>query len=197
MTDPVQNPYISPESIAEDAPGGSLSEFVRPGQIITFALVQGVLVITAILFLFIKGEAAAVNPAAPNAPTAGGGDLVLPGIGIVAAVGACVIAFALRTMLRRTSINKYRKTETKPQEIASQDASLTPAMRQLMKDSQVGTLIGQVILEGAAVMNAILMVVDDNIIHLVPIAILVAGIVIQLPTVGKKRQLAKTATDDR
>lgn len=197
MTDPVQNPYISPELNMESALGGSLSEFIRPGMIITFALAQGVLIITAILYFFVMDGPASANPVGPNAPPAGNGDLVLPGIGIAAAVGACVIAFVLRKMLRQTSINKYRATETNPQPLTSQDASLTSAMRQLMQDSQTGTLIGQAILEGAAVMNAILMMIDNHPIHLAPIAILLAGIVIQLPTVSKKRQLAKEATDDR
>ena len=195
MNDPVQNPYISPDSVDQNGPSGSLTGFVRLGQIITFALVQGVLFTTAIMY-FMMDDPAVANPVT-NSPPAGNGDLVLPGIGIVAAIGACMIAFVLTKMLRRTIIAKYRATETTPQQVTSQDVSLTPAMRQLMQGSSTGTLVGQAILEGAAVMNAILMLVDNNLIHLVPIAILVIGIVIQFPTVGKKWQLAVDATSDR
>lgn len=196
MTDPVQNPYISTDSNDENAPGGSLTEFVRPGQIITFALVQGVLVIAAVMYFFVMDDPVVPN-AAPNAMPAGNGDLVLPGIGIVAAIGACAFSFVITKMLRRTIISKYQSTETNPQKVTSQDVSLTPAMRGLMQGSQTCTLVGQAILEGAAVINAILMIVDNNLIHLGLIAVLVVGIVIQVPTVGKKWALAREATDNR
>ena len=196
MNDPVQNPYTSPDSPDTSGSGGSLTGFVRIGQIITFAFVQSILFITAIMY-FMMDDPASTNPAAPSATPAGNGDMVLPGIGIVAAIGACVIAFVLTKMLRRTIIAKYRATEMNPQKVTSQDISLTPAMLQLMQGSQTGTLIGQAILEGAAVMNAILMLVDNNPIHLAPIAILVVGIVLQFPTVGKKWQLAREATGDQ
>ena len=145
MTDPVQNPYISPNSDDANVSSQTINGIVRIGQMITFALAQGVLIITAIIYFLVVDEPAAVDP---NTPPAGAGDWVLPGIGICAAIGACVIAFVLSGMLRRLAIRKYRSSQTaasSPPTLASKDnvskdTVLTYPMERLMQESMTGTL---------------------------------------------------------
>jgi hypothetical protein len=50
---------------------------------------------------------------------------------------------------------------------------------------QAATLVAQAVLEGAAVLNAVLMLVDDQLWHLAPIAILLAGLAMLTPTTTK------------
>ncbi|QDT09934.1 hypothetical protein [Planctomycetes bacterium K23_9] len=199
MNDPVQNPYIAPGAVdSSDIGIAAIKDRVRIGMIITFALVQGVVFATGImLFLMLNGDdgvAAGAQPAA--AQPAGAGDLVLPGLGIAIGVGACVAALVVGGMMKRISINHFR-AQLSAAGIKQVDHTATqfpPQVDQLINASRARTIVGQAILEGAAMLNVILMFLDDNLIHLVPIGVLIAGIVMLLPTVGKKLALVEQAS---
>jgi hypothetical protein len=135
---------------------------------------------------------------AGNMPTEAG-EWVLPAIGIAACIGACVASWFVVTMMKRVAIRKFRAEST--DEILREDfqsASTFPhQVAQLLGASQAWTIVGQAILEGAAMMNGMLMIVDGNLIHLAAIAILIVGIAIQFPTVSKKLALIQQAQQIR
>ncbi|NNE01449.1 MAG: hypothetical protein HKN47_29400 [Pirellulaceae bacterium] len=207
MTDPVRNPYSSQTSVdggvlnGGAADGGELESylvpFVRTGSIITLALAQGVVMIVAVLWFVGMSNRpvpdaadaavpADVDPAAVD-PAVLGGDGVLLAVGVGAAVLACIVAFILPRMIRRAAIDQYQQATPAEQPNAKGAAVVTAPLRQLLGASQTATLVGQAVLEGAAVLNAIMMFLNHNWIHLVPIAILLLGILIQMPTVQRKR----------
>jgi hypothetical protein len=195
VDDPVQNPYIDAGSFdAQGDSGASIKERVRIGMIITFALVQGLVIMTAIILFVSQGDAPIPADNAGAMPPAGG-DWVLPGIGLVACIGACFASFFVVTMMKRVATGKFRSEappKTQPLNLASEKALPRP-VAQLLGASQTWTIVGQAILEGAAVINVVLMLIDHNYIHLAAIGILIAGIVIQLPTVSKSLTLIENA----
>jgi hypothetical protein len=222
MNDPVQNPYIDTDAKDSGRVGNEkLLETVRVGMIITAALIQGVVFLVAIgLYLGYTNsddpeeapssaqdtglpneglpDTTAQNMPAGNMPTEAG-EWVLPAIGIAACIGACVASWFVVTMMKRVAIRKFRAEST--DEILREDfqsASTFPhQVAQLLGASQAWTIVGQAILEGAAMMNGMLMIVDGNLIHLAAIAILIVGIAIQFPTVSKKLALIQQAQQIR
>lgn len=171
----------------------SVATAARTGQIITFALAQGVLLAAGVLTYLAVGNDA--RPAAPGQPQPGpaiadGGLLGSPD-GVMLAIGWSIAAFSflaaiwLPSFSRRRALKRYQATqESLPMPLQAHD-ELPPAARNLVHSRMTATLMSQALLEGAGMTNAILLVISPHLLHLVPVAIAVCGIVAQLPTTGK------------
>jgi hypothetical protein len=188
--DPVKNPYISSDAIEDPSTAGfgsSMRTQIRVGQIITFALVQGTLIFAGIMAYMVAGN----NPV--GAPQANGRDTLFLGIGIALAIGACVIAVAAASMIRRLAVQRFREQCDSDSVMLSPDAAAPPAVNELIARLQSATLVGQSAMEGAAFANAILLMLSDNLLHLAVIAAMVIGIIWQTPTVGKRQRVIEEA----
>ncbi len=194
MDDPVRNPYLSTNPSDEAArgggSGGSLVAHVRTGQIITFALVQGVVLIGAVMaYLALDAPA---NPVPPGA-TPAGEDFILPAIGIAVAVSCWIAALIVSSVMRRKAADQLSESGEKVDLPYRADALLTASIREFLAASQTATIVGQAACEGAAVANLILMLVDGNWIHLPFAVICVIGIAVQVPTTGKLQNAIEVA----
>lgn len=178
--------------------GGSLPGTIRAavttGQIITLALAKGVLIIAVIFIVLNLDDDGQPDQAAILLPLGGGMLAVL-------AAGA----FAITTFLRSRAISKFRSHDTvsamrevsTADRVAEQerqrwidwDAKSPPPieLRQFLADQQTYTLIGQAMMEGAAVMNLVFYMIDCNAVHLVFAAIAFVAILAMIPTIGKTR----------
>ena len=187
MDDPVRNPYVSPHSLDQSEVGNddaALAAHARTGQIITFALVQGVIVIGAVMaFLSWQGPA---NQAPAGAPAVGD-DLILLAVGIIMAVGSWIAAIIVPGVIRRNAADQLSESADKAVGRMSIDALPPYSLQKFLGASQSATLVGQAVLEGAAVANLILMFVDGNWIHLLLAVVCVIGIAFQVPTTEKLR----------
>ncbi|MGB7346137.1 MAG: hypothetical protein WBD20_18105 [Pirellulaceae bacterium] len=204
MTDPVQNPYITPGSAGSGGDANpSIKGVARVGMIITLAMVQGIVVITAIiLYLTIDNDKLDPNGAAQPRVAAEPTDWLMPGLGLLFGLIACVAAFVVTRVMKSIAMNKFRQhnslhstphSDIPRSDIPRSGIQSTPQVTQLLGALQTKTIVGQVILEGAAVINAVFMMIDGNLIHLAVIGILIAGILFQLPTVSKYQAMIDEA----
>ncbi|MEM9588973.1 MAG: hypothetical protein AAGA03_16955 [Planctomycetota bacterium] len=184
MNDPVRNQLLDdpPEFSPQDAIAGQ----VRTGQIITFALIQGVIVVTAVmLYLVLANQKASADADAGDAveqvarePNEGG-DLVLPALSLLIGMGAAIAATTIVPALRRTAAARFR---------TQQQSKLNPAATESYLSAWgTSTVIGQAVCEGAAMLCAVLMLVGETLLPLIPIALLLAGIALLCPTESKIR----------
>lgn len=173
MDDPVQNPYLASQSDEEVSSNSTnVRRAVRQGQIITFAMVQGVVVI-AVLFAFMARD------------TKPDDDMLMPVIGIAVAIVALGIATVIPMLIIRGAIENYRGSADEPNS-PSIDTELGPAVSTLVARRQTATLVSQAALDGAATANLVLMLLDGHLLlHGVITGVLIVGIVLQVPTTGK------------
>ena len=180
MDDPVKNPYISPADTAKSSTFGgetTLIGYVRTGQIITFSLIMGVVFMAGILMVIGKdGE--------PNSKP----ELFL-WLGVGLGCLACVASFVLSRVLRAQALSSFRQQASDADLPAADDKLVTPAVHQLLSSAFTAQLVGQSVLEGVAVVNAILMLLDHNLLHLAVIAVMIVGIALHVPTTAKRQEL--------
>ena len=179
MDDPVKNPYISPADVAKSSSFGgemTLIGYVRTGQIITFSLIMGVVFMVGILMAIDSGED-------KNAR-----ELFL-WIGVGLGSLACVVSFALGRVLRAQALSSFRNQSSGDDVLEVDDKVVTPAVHQLLSNAFAAQLVGQSVLEGVAVANAILMLLDHNLLHLAVIVVMIVGIALYTPTISKRREL--------
>ena len=189
--DPVRNPFVAPSETgnrSDHAISGSLGSAVRTGQIITFALAQGLVVMAAILgFLGADGAPQGGQQAAADG-------LVLPGVGLLVTIGSCFAAALIPGIVRRAAIAKVQARGEKIELPVNSDATMTRPIQHLAGSSQTATLIGQAALEGAATVNLIFMLLSGNfLLHLALAGVGLVGIVLLTPTIGKLQRLIEDA----
>lgn len=187
INDPVRNPYTSPEvddAAAIDAIGdASLNSVARTGQVITFALIQGLVCIGAILlYLTWAGNAPDSSP------------LWIAGLGIAAAIVSWIAAAFIPATLRRQATRQLQSTALQIDLPASDDATLAAALQRFVAAQQTATLVGQALLEGGAMINLVLMLIDHRIIlHLTMVLAAIIGIAFMTPTIDRIRKSAERA----
>ena len=170
----------------------SVATAARTGQIITFGLAQGVLLIAAVLTYFAIGNDQQAAPGQPNpGPVlADGGlfgspDLVMLAIGWSFAAFSFLAAVWLPSRSRQRAIKRFQASqETLPMPLQAHD-ELPPAARSLVQSRMAATLISQALFEGAAITNALLLLLSSHLLHLIPVAVGILGIVAQVPTATK------------
>ncbi|TWU37215.1 hypothetical protein [Novipirellula artificiosorum] len=191
MSDPVQNPYLSPTaaSAAATESTGTLLTTLRTNQIIAIALIQGVLLITAILAFMTLRSAPNANPA-PVAMPAGAGDLVLPLMGAVLGAGSLVASMLVSKIMRQASINRFIASKENVPRPIDENITMTPAIRKLVGAASATRIVALAILEGAAVFNAILMLLDGYLaLHLAVITVCIFAMGVRFPTLRKRLDL--------
>ncbi len=183
MDDPVRNPYISPSNVGNaDATGvnTSLLQHVRTGQLLTFSMIVGVIVMVGILTMVVR------NP--DNAKPDNAKKFFLE-IGLGAGCVACIASYAVSTFQHRRALASFREQCGSEDAVVSDDELLAPAVTQFLANIFAATLAGQAVLEGAAVINVVLMVIDGNLLHLAVVAVMIVGMAMYTPTVARRRAL--------
>lgn len=194
MNDPAQNPYAA----SSETPGGlfpqgrsagTINTAARTGTVISLALISGVMMITAILAYLVTS-----NPPKDQGLVRFDGDAMLfliIGYGIF--VGAAGAAIVLRGVMKNQAAAQLKAAAEELPRPLEGDSPLPPSGRAFLGMVATYTLIGQALVEGPAIINAIFMFIDNNLAHLIPIVLAVIGIALQIPTAGKIKALMEDA----
>ncbi|EMI16731.1 membrane protein [Rhodopirellula maiorica SM1] len=198
---PIQNPYLA-SSASESTSGNQvdLKAHLRTSQIIAFALIQGVLFITAIMgyLSIVSGDGGPAD--GPPADPAADNDMMMLAIGAVAAFGGCFASFVANKMFKAMAIRQFASTGEEVDVPVQESMKITSGISELLATSQTRMIVGMALAEGAAVINAVLMMLDGNLIHLVMIGFCLVAMAVQFPTLQKKLDLidfAARASRDR
>lgn len=175
--DPAQNPYTSPSTSAVGP--HSIRSSASTNTIVSLGLVMGVCTITAVmLFMFVPdteefSELLAVDP----------DDYVFLAIGF----GLCIAGAVLSVLMRR-----YYRQSASTQFLAEHENVKMPSDTESVPGNLLGMLataniVGGALLEGPALINAIFMLIRENLWHLIPVLVAILGILITMPTASRTR----------
>lgn len=175
---PIRNPYLN----ASDPDGGgeaelqqTISASARIGQIITFALVQGVVLFAGVaVYLVHSGEADDALVADPN--------WTLPLIGLGLALIAIVASWIVSGQLLQAALRNFEARG------GGDPLSLLGGYRSSI-------IVAQAILEGAAMANGVLMILDRSLFHLPVIGVLILALVVRTPTAARTRAFLDLARE--
>ncbi len=197
MNAPAHNPYTSPKH------GGPINLFkgqgpvtinaaATTGTIISFSLISGVFTIAGVL-LFLMPQRDTERPLLQMDFES----MTFLAVGGFVFVGSTVATFLVRSAMKRQSSQMLRDAnESLPQPLKS-DSPLPESAQRFLGAVATYTLIGQALMEGPAIVNLVLMFLDENYLHLIPVALGVIGIVLQIPTAGRLQSAIETAHADR
>lgn len=180
MNDPVQNPYTAhqPGSSSTSGSPGSLRQSVLTGKVITGALAMGCLMILIVMFAISEADEAPKR------------DFLLPAVGVGLAVSALVAAFVLCKVTIMRAVDAFRRDATDEDRVLSIDGTATGTQWNLFSAAQTSTIVGQALCEGPAVANMVFALLDNEwLIHGSVVAVLIVALLIQIPTVGKRKAL--------
>nr|WP_143547945.1 hypothetical protein [Rhodopirellula sp. SM50] len=186
MNDPAQNPYASSSKtpgglFPQGRSAGTINAAARIGTVISLALISGVVMITVILAYLVFS-----NPPEDQGLLRFDGDAMLfliIGYGVF--VGAAGAAIVLRGIMKNQAAAQLKASAEELPRPLEGDSPLPPSAQAFLGTVATYTLIGQALVEGPAVINAVLMFIDNNLAHLIPIVLAVIGIAMQIPTSGK------------
>ncbi|MCM2374389.1 hypothetical protein [Aporhodopirellula aestuarii] len=170
----------------------TLSGLVRVGQIISFAMVTGVITISVVFaMLLLKREEPPHD------------DVMLVALGGGVFVMALGSAFFLWMTLRSAAVTKLHRHPEVAELLSGgaaasqsardawenwdQDEALPPPLRPFLGAMQTSCLVAQAVLEGAAIANLVLALIDGNALHFVFVLFSLVGIAALTPTTGKMR----------
>lgn len=179
-TDPVKNPYTTPDT---GVPGMAMSmrAAVRTGQIITFALIMATVVISAVMLMTMKPDDADET-------------MLFVFIGAGFAFASIVVAFVITKSMRQRAIEELRANGAKEDIDFPIDQTMTSSLQTFSGRAATWQIVGQALCEGPAVMNAVFMMIDGQVLyHGIAILILVIGIAIQVPTLDKRQAMIDEA----
>ncbi|WP_168566155.1 hypothetical protein [Crateriforma spongiae] len=171
-------------------PTPTFSALIRIGQIITFALIQGLILIAAVMTYMTlssadQREAVAQEMAAEEREPAGAGDLVLPGIATAFTAISLAAAFFLPPTIRKAAVQRFRAEQSGGFTVPDGDDPIEGPMRYLSGGDQAARIVTSAIFEGVGVMGSILMMIQGDLLFLIFPAIGIAGIASQFPTLTK------------
>ncbi|WP_182868084.1 hypothetical protein [Stieleria mannarensis] len=186
MNDPAKNPYVA----SSVTPGGSFPQghgaatidaAAKTGTIISMALISGVMMISGVLAYLVFA-----NPPEDQSLLRFDGDALLflaIGYGMfVASAGAAIV---LRGIMKQQAAAQLKASGVDLPQPLKADSPLPQPAQAFLGSVATYTLIGQALVEGPAVVNAVFMFIDNNLAHLIPIVLAVIGIALQTPTAGK------------
>ena len=191
--DPSRNPYTSSRvsgGVTAGAPGVlSIQAASRTGLIITFALVQGLLVTAGICgYLGIQNLGPGV--AALRIDT---DSILFLAIGFGIFFINCVLAVVLPMVMKsKADMDLANSNEPLPQPLED-DTELPTAAQTALGAAATRRLISQALLEGGAIINAIFMLIESNLVFAIPVAIAVVGIGVQAPLASRVRAMLENA----
>jgi hypothetical protein len=168
---------------------GTIKTTSATGTLITFALISGVVMISAVMTFMILS-----NPPEDQSLLRVDGDAMLfLGIGYVAFLGGALAAVILRSQLKGRAIEKLRASHEPLPRPLEGDSPLPQSGQSFLGEVATFTLIGQAVLEGPAIINAIFMLMENNFAHAIPIVIAILWIAAQIPTVDKIKMMMEDA----
>ena len=178
MNDPTSQPLNSSQSQGTGK-RSSISNIARTGQVLTFVMIQLVVLVACVL-LYMTLDVSD-QPRVEATPRGSGTYWFLPWIGAILMFGAVIGAFLLPRKLRRVALSKYRQIGERVRMPVHFEAILTPALTDFAGACQASALVGQSLLQFAAIVNLMLMYLDGHLLHLLLAAACVVGIVLQIP----------------
>ena len=192
--DPVQNPYTAPSS----EPGGGQSPFkglatiddcAKTNQIIGLALISGVTIITGImLFMVITGADK------DDDLFEIGEDLIFLVIGFGMFLVCTAMSFVVTSAMRRQFVENFRSTHGGSDTTIKDDESFQGS-HQLLGGFSTSFIVGAALLEGSAVVNAIFLMLGDNLLHLIPVGLVVGLLLARLPSRARVRHFVENAVN--
>jgi hypothetical protein len=166
---------------AMDTRGMTLAGWVFQGRVITLGLIAGCVFVGGILGV-IGGD---------DAPE--GDTTILVLIGVAALVLNIVMAFLVPAMLRSSSVAKLKAVDGAAASARTwsqwpeRDPMPMP-LSEFLKTDQTARLIGQAMLEGAAMINFVMMFLTRSPVNLMCAVVALVGIVAMFPTIGRMRE---------
>ncbi|MCC9602818.1 hypothetical protein LOC67_19885 [Stieleria sp. JC731] len=184
MIDSPNNPYVSPGG--SSGPGNtrapnSISQTAKTGLVITFALINGVVVVAGILSYLSLGDFPEDLPLIRF----GQDEWLFLAIGGLATLLTIPVAIVLPKIMKGQAAERLRSTDLDFPQPIDTNATLPPEGRHFLGAFQSSTLIGQALFEGPAMLNAVFVFIDHNFAHLFFVAVGIAGIVLLAPTPQK------------
>ena len=191
--DPAKNPYTatstgsSASGIATD--GSTIGAFATTGTTISLGMIGGVLIISVVLSTLVLSD----PPEDQSLFRFSGDDMLFLIVGYVIFLGGIAAAVVIRTIMKGQAIAQFNATDPELPHPLDNKSPLPGDARSLLAANQTSTIIGQALMEGPAVVNAIFLLLGDNFAHLIPIVLGIIGIAVQIPTAGKLKQLLEDA----
>lgn len=176
----------------------TLASVARTGQILTFVLIQSTVLVACIfLFMTLREQQAEVPRPIPGEDAAGDEDIVLPIAGTVLTLGAAIASLVVPVMQRKAAAARYLALGERVRLPIDPDAILTPGLTQYVAVWQSSALVGQAMLEGAAIMNLVLMHIDGHRLHLAFAGACIIGITLHTPFVGRMHHAIENLMTER
>lgn len=190
MSDSAQNPYATGSTGGSSDGLSQLRMAAKTGSVITLALAMGIVTVSVILgFMASQKDFGDSNAFRLDADSM---VFVVIGFGkFLVCVAACVI---LRSVSKRKVAEIMQSSETPFPVPIREDSKLPPVTKAATQTLFTSTLIGQALFEGGAMLNAILMFLDQNFIFLIPIVLGIAGVLFQMPTESRLRSALENAS---
>ncbi|MCO8124720.1 hypothetical protein NHH03_23475 [Stieleria sp. TO1_6] len=114
------------------------------------------------------------------------------GIGYLVFLGSAIAAVAVRGIMKSQAIRQFQSADEPlpvPLEI---DSPLPPSAQTFLGSVATYSLVGQALMEGPAVINAVFLMIGNNLAHLIPIVIAVIGIALQCNTPARLKHLVES-----
>jgi len=194
MNDPVKEPYAgSSATPGGPFPVGQMPSTIKAaatnGTLITLALMGGLVMVSAVITYLIMS-----NPPEDQSLLRFDGDAMLfLGIGYVAFLSGVVVAVILRSQGKGRAIERLKASDEPLPHPLEDNSPLPQSGISFLGAVATYTLIGQALLEGPAVINAVFMLMANNFAHAIPIVLAILGIAFQIPTAGKIKMMMENA----
>jgi uncharacterized membrane protein (DUF485 family) len=157
-------------------------QLVAIGRFITYALTSGVLVMSIVLFVITRQNAARVGIDA----------VILIGVGIMVGIGCLIASFVVPGTLRTAAIERYRTALGDSNSLAKIGSTIAvdqPLECEPLRLAQAytnSTLVGQAILEGGSMTNLLLMLVDGSVVvHLTIAGVMMSVLWSRKPSIDR------------
>lgn len=171
----------------------TITQQARLGQILTFALVQGMIVIAAVMAFITFSQP---EPEPPVEPV-GVGAYVLPAIVVFMIIMAFAANMIIVPMIRRVAIQRFHGDADAPNELPGNEEPVGAPLARLIGADQAARVVGQACFEGGGTIAAVFMMMDRNPSYLIAVAVALAGIAAQFPSVTKIRHWLENVIQDR
>ena len=181
--DPVQNPYTSPNTVPTDPL--SIRSSSETNMLISLALVIGIVIISGIMLFLVVSKANNFSELLAVDPD----DYLFLAIGFGLCWAGAVLSFVIRLFYKQRAARQF---------LAEHNDVRMPSDTESVPGSLLGmyatvNIAGGALLEGPAVVNAIFILICDNLWHLIPVVVAIVGILVTLPTASRTRQFVEEA----
>lgn len=190
MTVPIKNQYV--ESPSRPDREEVLRNSLRIGQVISFALIQGIILVSAVAVFVAAREHRAGDGVAQRQNESGSlFDSLLSTAGFGLTLAAIPTALVLRRLLRQTG--SAQSCPPEPAKSATDKDKITPRESSLLAADRISVIFAQAILEGVAFFNAIVIFIAGNLWQLAAIFVLLAVMASLTPTRAKAERWLASA----